>query len=851
NRTDGDNTSDSFTVVVKDSDGDEATGTLTIDIIDDVPTARDDNGGIVVEGATTASELKGNVLDNDKIGADGYKDESVKVEWSTASNNAISELAKYGSLELNSDGKWSFMLDNNKPATQALKEGETINVKLPYTITDKDGDKANAELSFSIQGTNDIPVIENAVVNVSEEGLIEGIKDSTGTSDTTDEKTVSGKISITDPDNDSLTVTLQKPTQIIQAKDTDGVFKDIVWTGDNTKTLVGKVGDTEVIKVTIDDSGSYTVDLLAPVKHPKNSVEDIVSLDFGVVANDGKVSTTGKLTVNIEDDMPTVANTDTVWATKQKIPDIFNGEVSFKGNQSSSNQDKFIFKDGAVEVTAKGFKGKNDLTLIDAKVNQSQAGLGVASKDSPYHNIANEIDYRIGKDGKGASEELTIKLTGGKVSFGATISFEAMYGRELETGVALFYRDGVLISTQEFTSDATSGNYAKNFEVKDGGFDTIVLKALDNGKPASHKDNSDFTVSGVTFFGTTDAQPISYAEGTVSYQFGADGKGFVGFTGTSDEITTASGKEVTINHTNNEIIARDSDGKLVYQVQFTPATGKWEFFQYQEFEIIDGVGEVLDIGFIVTDSDGDKVETSIQIGVNKVPVVSAESIVVHEEDMASGSQAKGEKNFADGVINLKSGADISTIAIGNTSISIDKIYAGSGDDIINGEAGKDVIYGGAGDDRITTDLHTIPKSGTGKHSTPAKIEGDLLIDGGEGFDTLILSGDNNIDFSILNVADRIHNIEAIDLTNGKHDLKNLKLDDVLKMTDSNKELIIFGDQGDSVNFKNTVGENNQKQTWSKSDTIIEDGKTFEVYINSGDESLKVKVEQPISDGITN
>lgn len=53
-------------------------------------------------------------------------------------------------------------------------------------------------------------------------------------------------------------------------------------------------------------------------------------------------------------------------------------------------------------------------------------------------------------------------------------------------------------------------------------------------------------------------------------------------------------------------------------------------------------------------------------------------------------------------------------------------------------------------------------------------------------------------------------------------------------------------------FKDTIGENGQKQTWSKAEnSIVEDGKTFEVYTNSGDESLKVKVDQQISDGITN
>ncbi|PRM96835.1 vWA domain-containing protein, partial [Aliarcobacter cryaerophilus] len=163
-----------------------------------------------------------------------------------------------------------------------------------------------------------------------------------------------------------------------------------------------------------------------------------------------------------------------------------------------------------------------------------------------------------------------------------------------------------------------------------------------------------------------------------------------------------------------------------------------------------------------------------------------------------------------------------------------------GNDTITGGEGRDIIYAQGGDDTIITDLNT----------NDGVEAGDLLIDGGTGFDTIKLEGNNDIDFSKL--GDIIKNIEAIDLTEGDHKLTNISLEDVLKMTDSSKELIILRDSEDSVLFKDTIGENGQAQTWSKAEnSIVEDGKTFEVYTNSGDESLKVKVEQPISDGITN
>ncbi|AXK48480.1 von Willebrand factor type A (vWA) domain-containing protein [Aliarcobacter trophiarum LMG 25534] len=162
-----------------------------------------------------------------------------------------------------------------------------------------------------------------------------------------------------------------------------------------------------------------------------------------------------------------------------------------------------------------------------------------------------------------------------------------------------------------------------------------------------------------------------------------------------------------------------------------------------------------------------------------------------------------------------------------------------GDDILSGGEGRDIIYGQGGDDTIITDINT----------NNGKADGDILIDGGAGFDTVKLEGNSNIDFSKLEDLS-ITNIEAIDLRDGDHSLTNIRLEDVLKMTDNNNELIILGDDKDSILFKDTIGENGEKQTWSKTAGEGED-KGFDIYVNSGDPTVQVKVEQPISDGITN
>ncbi|MGS1106654.1 retention module-containing protein [Achromobacter anxifer] len=477
--------------------------------------------------------------------------------------------------------------------TATLTGATASGTALPPGITDS----GNA----AIVDINKPPVVEGGNTAVSEEGLAGGIKDSNGTSDTTDSPQANGQLSITDDNNATYNITLVAPAN--GALTSHGT--PIVWTlSDNGHTLTGRAGGTDAIVIKIDDNGAYNVKLLAPVDHPDTSREDTLGLSVGVKVSDGvnpAVST--NINITIEDDSPVVQPNAPVSVQTTNIPEVYTGKVSFAGTQTSDSKMKMTFGNGAIEVTAKGFTSKSDVTLIDAMVNQSKSGLGVASTDAPYHNIANEIDYRKTSDGKGASEELTIHLTGGKVAYGATIDFGAMYGGELESGIAKFYRNGVLIAERTFTSDQNGGDYAANFRVEEGGFDTIVISATDNHKNSS-SDNSDFTVTGITFLGSDSVQAIAYGEGTLNYGYGADGAGRLELTGAEGGLKTRDGANITVKLSNGNLIeGRDPSGNLVFEMRLTPATGKWEFYQYQPMQgTADGK---LDFTYKVTDADGD------------------------------------------------------------------------------------------------------------------------------------------------------------------------------------------------------------------------------------------------------
>ncbi|MFW0695698.1 immunoglobulin-like domain-containing protein [Aliarcobacter butzleri] len=106
--------------------------------------------------------------------------------------------------------------------------------------------------------------------------------------------------------------------------------------------------------------------------------------------------------------------------------------------------------------------------------------------------------------------------------------------------------------------------------------------------------------------------------------------------------------------------------------------------------------------------------------------------------------------------------------------------------------------------------------------------------------------DDNIDLSNLNA---IIEDNQLNLKNGvENKLLNISLEDVLKLAPE-KSITIHGDEFDKVSFKNTLASDGTQNNWSKTAGAGEE-KGYDIYTNTGDELLKVKVEQPISDGIT-
>nr|WP_309402673.1 DUF5801 repeats-in-toxin domain-containing protein [Aminobacter niigataensis]WMD00576.1 DUF5801 repeats-in-toxin domain-containing protein [Aminobacter niigataensis] len=156
---------------------------------------------------------------------------------------------------------------------------------------------------------NRAPEMLDFAVRVSEEGLQNGIKDDSGSSDTTDQAIATGPFSATDADGDPLSYTFGVPSLPAGMADLYSGNDKIEWIGQGTSQLIGMANGLPIITITATGD-SYSIVLSGPINHPIGGSEDDLTLVIPVTVSDGKGGTaTANMSVTIEDDGPSVTGT--------------------------------------------------------------------------------------------------------------------------------------------------------------------------------------------------------------------------------------------------------------------------------------------------------------------------------------------------------------------------------------------------------------------------------------------------------------------------------------------------------------------------------------------------------------
>ncbi|MDR7308817.1 VCBS domain-containing protein, partial [Rhodoferax saidenbachensis] len=130
------------------------------------PTVTADAVALNEDGVTLAT---GNVLAND---SDVDLPVDSRQHLSVASSGTMD--GTYGKLQLNADGSYSYMLNNDAAVVQSMGRNATVTDTFSYTVQDNavDNKSVTSNLTIAIQGTNDGPQVNGDVTQVKEDATI-------------------------------------------------------------------------------------------------------------------------------------------------------------------------------------------------------------------------------------------------------------------------------------------------------------------------------------------------------------------------------------------------------------------------------------------------------------------------------------------------------------------------------------------------------------------------------------------------------------------------------------------------------------------------------------------------------
>ncbi|HYD27318.1 calcium-binding protein [Brevundimonas sp.] len=129
----------------------------------------------------------------------------------------------------------------------------------------------------------------------------------------------------------------------------------------------------------------------------------------------------------------------------------------------------------------------------------------------------------------------------------------------------------------------------------------------------------------------------------------------------------------------------------------------------------------------------------------------------------------------------------------------DLLMGGSGDDVLIGGAGADGLYGEFGRDRIVTVGADDASGGAGDDTLEAGDFGFRRVDGGAGFDTLVLPGGARaLDLAAVLQGGAVSDIEHLVLGGGK--TLSIRGEDIVALTGSETTLRVTTGAGDALNL---------------------------------------------------
>ncbi|WP_235033896.1 VCBS domain-containing protein [Pantoea sp. 18069] len=469
----GESVIETYTVTSKDGSA-TTTITITINGTDDgaviAPSKPGDDAGQVKEDVTLSASGKLDVTDPDEDQA----------EFTPVAAHA----GQYGDFSIDKNGNWTFDLNNGNVTVQALGVGEHLTDT--FTVTTIDG--TTAQVTITIDGTNDKPVLSGALTGaVTEDGT----------------QSAMGQLSTTDVDiNDTHSYSV-----VGSATGTYGSFS-------------------------VDASGQWTYQLDNAAAQSLKA-GDVRTETYTVQVSDGKGGTDSKtvtITINGTNDVPTLGASASA-VTEDK--DVVNGKLSVDGTVTitdddtgeSSFQPDAVFNGAGAPLGTLVFNtdGSYSYSVDNSLVQYLKTGESVVetytvtSKDgSATTTITITIHGTNDVPTLGASASAVTEdkdVVDGKLSVDGTVTItDDDTGESSFQAGAVFNGAGAPLGTLVFNTDGTYSYSVDNSLVqylKDG--ETVVETYT-----VTSKDGSATTTITITIHGTNDVPTLGASASAVT-----------------------------------------------------------------------------------------------------------------------------------------------------------------------------------------------------------------------------------------------------------------------------------------------------------------------------------------------
>ncbi|MCC2601249.1 VWA domain-containing protein, partial [Sphingopyxis yananensis] len=735
---------DNISVTLKDRDGDTASGTLSVKIIDDVPV-------VDITGATTINEGAAPITGNWSMipGADGVPATqfTLSIDGGPAQTFTLTggqyqvDVSGKGILTFNQNGTWSFN------ANERITADKSLNFTLK--ATDADGDVSTDTHTISIKNAPDIFIV--------------GSPDDDKTGSTPDHTVPSGPVDgavnggvgddVLFGDPGSVTITPGQKANIMLVLDSSGSMENQISFGGQqisrmqalknaVNSLLDSLGNSGASQVRIHlidfDSTARSLGTFDIVLNGVNNAARIQA------AKDAVNAMTDEGGTNYEDALikalswlnSTDANTKPiVGADINKILFVSDGAPTMWDNGTSGGQEQLSHITRAINEMLGASDGTNDVQNILDKAGWSIDTIGIALNNTPERIDYNSRSSYDALTGNGTRTAYTISASGG-------------------TNIAQ-------VSAWSSTAAPTSGNltnvYAASngrFGVGDDGISGNEVLRFDFGFGNDYDGNGNYSTNGFNGIPVT----------SVRFDLSSFGSG----------NTTIS---YTVHYTDgtSETLTRSFNGATLNDWDISAPSGK--FIDYIALQATAGGGGYIALDSIVRATPLEILGLLEGVGGQATNAQTAEALIgavgslggsttlaPAGNDNISGGAGNdlifGDAPFTD-VLAAAKGLDLpagsgwrvfqvleSTPSQNWTRADTleyirthqnelgresgrtggnDIINGGDGDDVIYGQEGNDVIDGGAGNDRLV--------GGTGA---------DILT-GGTGADRFVFgSGDSRV-----------------------------------------------------------------------------------------------------------